>query len=234
MKYGSDKLYSFAADKLFKSEIEEDEIYNKYFASRMKWSFYDSDFFGNGDDISLNANFTCDYDIPFIGGLLKGFEFNKNVYVRTFMNGISTDSAADENTSIWSLTNFERGRKIEELFGGNLPDFFPVIDYYNNGVAMTILSIDHTKSTYLTAAAYRKKLEETAKKLYEFNGAEYKGTVVSGDSIRTKELLIVCPEDNLTDYQQRILDDFISEWNSKGIRVTVQRYQKTVQIDTEN
>ncbi len=233
LRFGTDKLYEFAADKMFAANLEEDETYNKYYKNRLKWKFSNSNFYHGNNDISLTGEFTCDYDIPFLGWLVKGIKFRKNVCVGCFTDGLATEGIGENGESIWNLSNFERGKKIEELFGGNLPHFFPVADYYDHGMVMSILSINHTKETYQSDAALRKTLEDFAKKLYNFNGGEYKGTVIPEGSIISREIKLVFPEDDFTSSQQNVIDNFITHANNMGIRVTIERYQKTVQIDTE-
>lgn len=233
LRFGTDKLYGFAAEKIFQSNIENDDTYNRYFKNRLKWKFSKSDFYHGNNDISLTGEFTCDYDIPFLGGLIKGIRFKKNVLVAAFTDGKATEGIGENGDSVWNLSNFERGKKIEELFGGNLPHFFPVADYYDNGMIMSILSINHTKQTYQSPAALKKTLEDFAQKVYNFNGGEYKGTVIPEGSVIAREIKLVFPEDDFTPAQESVINSFIQKANGMGIRVTVERYQKTVQIDTE-
>ena len=71
-------------------------------------------------------------DLPLPVKITPGLDFVQRARVKAWMGGDETTGVLDGTASngvddIWSLSNFQRGLKIRRLFGGNLPNSFPVI-----------------------------------------------------------------------------------------------------------
>lgn len=77
--------------------------------------------------------------------------------------------------SVWNLNRFERGRKIEDLLGGNLGWNFPVIDKLKNGVVTSIKSIDLSAKTYQKGNNLFNTLKKYINKVDDFSGANWGG-----------------------------------------------------------
>ena len=76
----------------------------------------------------------------------SGLEFVQRVRAKAWMGGDESQGVLDGTSTddIWSLSNFQRGRKIQKLFGANMPYNFPVIAKFENGKAVMIKSMDLT------------------------------------------------------------------------------------------
>ncbi|MBN1623478.1 MAG: hypothetical protein JW903_03835 [Clostridia bacterium] len=135
-------------------------------------------------------------------------------------------SAADEEC-VWNLAPNERGRRIEQLFGGNLPEFFPIIDSFDfiSGEAICILSIDTTLEVYKTENEIRKVIEEEAEKLRNFSSGASGGVKINPNDISSRKLLVVIPQNQLSDDQENMLEDIVFATMDSGIQVEVKRFQ---------
>ncbi len=104
-----------------------------------------------------------------------------------------------EEDNIWSANNFTRGRYFREKEGANLPFNFPVIAYYQAGVAKSIKSMDLTAPSYQDSAYTYEQVKEQIQRLATFHGYESKSpsmpTIKSGDII-SKSLVLVVPENS--------------------------------------
>lgn len=146
-------------------------------------------------------------------------------------NGLDLESKeeeqkeAEDEGDIWSLSNFERGQRFRELFGGNLPFSFPVIARWDGRTATSIKSMDLTAPSYSTAYMASRQLERHLLELANFQGAAYKNKgqeyFVLAEDIRTKELILIIPKNYpnwLSLEQRRIWQDLASQLN---IRLTI-------------
>jgi len=126
---------------------------------------------------------------------------------------------------IWSKDNFTRGDEFREMYGGNLPKMFPVIDAYEDGKATSIMSIDLTAPTYDSEDEIIKKIGGNIDDLYGFGGADTKinGTQYKIDSINTKNLIVVIPS-NADENAKNTVYSMGYYAASKGITMTVEEY----------
>ncbi|MDX1359620.1 MAG: hypothetical protein R3232_12370, partial [Clostridia bacterium] len=100
---------------------------------------------GWGDETRVNASYTYT-------SLLGNFR----VAISSVFTKWKGDAPQDFR-SVWELPPNERGRKIEEIFGGGLPEFFPVLDAYDpiSGHAASIVSMDTTLGKYIDGRMIR-------------------------------------------------------------------------------
>lgn len=149
--------------------------------------------------------------------------------------------AVQSEDDLWSLNNFQRGLKIRNLFGANLPTNFPVIAKFSNGRAVMIKSMDLTADSYQTGDNAEKLLNGYISGLAGFKGMEKpwgsSNIVIHNSDITSRELLLVIPENKLTDVNERLLVLMAEKAKSKGINLTVKRYgtkstQNNIQTDT--
>ena len=136
--------------------------------------------------------------------------------------------ASDEQkkeADIWSEDNFTRGDYFRDMYGGNLPKTFPVIDAYEDGKATSIMSIDLTAPTYQSEDEIIKKVQDNIDDLYGFGGADTKinGTQYTIDSIYQKSLVVVIPS-NSDENAKNTVYSIGYYAASKGICMTVEEY----------
>ena len=139
----------------------------------------------------------------------------------------SEDTHSDED-DIWSLDNFTRGKKLREIFGGNLPFNFPVIASFKDGVATMIKSMDLTASTYQTADVVREKLYGYIEEIANFQGQEEPWgkdrIVIKNDDIKQKQLVLIIPGNTIQSEVERALYECIDYANSRGVTMTIEKY----------
>lgn len=148
------------------------------------------------------------------------------------LDGSGTDNAED----IWSLDNFKRGYKIRRQFRANLPDSFPVISAFSGGKAVVIKSMDLTAESYQRGDKAEDTLKGYINDLAKYKGQESPwgsaGIVIKKDSITSREILLVIPENKLSDSNEALLNDMRRYAEAKGIVLNVKRYG-TKKIATE-
>ena len=229
LTYGDDLFYEEAAETLFTYKLEQNSVYQRFFRDRLQYNFTGSRFFNGNAEIIFRGHFRCDYAVPFLNSLLRGFSLEKTVICNAFTEGITPEFAADgqEPESVWSLSNFERGRILQEKYGRNLPQFFPVIDYYRDGTAGIIRSINHTLSSYQDDSVLERVLDELYTALLAFDGSSYAGVTVKGDRIYGRSIILIFPEDEFTAGQQAVVERFVNLCGRRGVWVTIERYERT-------
>ena len=114
------------------------------------------------------------------------------------LNGKQEAGKEEKKSSIWLLSNFDRGDAFRELYGANLPKTFPVIDAVNGGEITSIRSIDLTSPYYQDLSNVRKKLKEDIDSLgrFEPQSAVIDGKTYSVDHIDSRHLKVVIPENS--------------------------------------
>lgn len=182
-----------------------------------------------GDNIDIVVKYRIKLPLPI--QFSSGFEFVQRVKVKAWMGGDETqgvleDSAAADN--LWSLSNFARGRKIQRLFGANLPSNFPVIARFENGGAVMIKSMDLTAASYQQGNNAQKVIKEYMEGLASYKGQEKpwgsSGTVILEEDIVSRELLLVIPQNKLSDENEKQLSEMERVAPSMGIALIVKRY----------
>lgn len=137
-------------------------------------------------------------------------------------------SNISDKDDIWSLSNFERGRKLREIFGGNLPSNFPVIAKFEAGTATMIKSIDLTAKTYQDSKEVEEAINEYTDKLLEFKGQEKpwgsKGIIIKEEEIKVKELLLILPGNPVKPEISMALETCKEKARNKGISIKVETY----------
>jgi hypothetical protein len=156
-----------------------------------------------------NAAASCLGAVP-LGGW--GATFAK--WGRAFKGG-------DEGENVWKLHFKERGLKIEDQLGGNLPANFPTIDKFSNGVATSIKSIDTTAATYQKPSALRSKLRGYVNSVANFQRADHGGVTIEPQDIVDRQLDLAVPAGGLSDQQLDIIQEVMGYGMSKGVTVNL-------------
>jgi len=118
-------------------------------------NFNNSHLFDDGKNIDIVVEYKIKAPIPF--NILPEIPIVQRVKVKAWLSGENEDKE-----DIWSLGDLERGRKIQKMYGRNLPDNFKTITKFEYGTATLVRSIN------LNANTYKKK---PRKVLYEVNKA---------------------------------------------------------------
>ena len=112
------------------------------------------------------------------------------------------------------------------MYGGNLPENFPVISAFQDGTAILIKSLNHTAPSYQNPAEFHKAVQEMIDALYQFQGADYGGISIGSKDILRRKLILILPENELDPRQEAALMDVMRYSMSRFVEVDLQRYQK--------
>ncbi len=168
-----------------------------------------------GEEVKLNASYTY---ISMLGDI--------RVRMGSFFTKWAGDSH-EKGNSVWELPPVQRGKVLESLFGGSLPEFFPVLDAYDqvSGHAASIVSIDTTLDLYSDGCELKKTIIEKADELSAYKFGKYEDVLITDKDIDTRELIIVIPENQLNDNQFMKLEECMDYTSENSIILTVKRYQ---------
>ena len=177
----------------------------------------------NGDKSIIEV--TTTYSVLTLAGRCERSIYNViPVYGKGDLFLLDLEEQKKEN-DIWSEDNFTRGDYFRDMYGGNLPKTFPVIDAYEDGKATSIMSIDLTAPTYASEDEIIKKVQGNIDDLYGFGGADTKinGAQYTIDSIDQKSLIVVIPS-NADENAKNAVYSMGYYAASKGICLTVEEY----------
>lgn len=126
----------------------------------------------------------------------------------------------DEDDTIWSESNFNRGKFFREKAGANLPFNYPVICYYQAGVAKSVRSIDPNAPSYQDPDKARKSILRDLDRLADFesySGRAGKQPAVEAGSIRHKSYILYVPKNLPATYQANFFEEIRAEAAARGI-----------------
>lgn len=220
--------YGEFARRIFLLYLEEEHVFKSGVAKFDSVTFSGSSFFDHGDDVVLIVRCYMKLPLPLPEKLMEGFELRGRLRFRCFINGdmASYNETVPIETSVWSLSNFERGRIIRQVFGGNLPSNYPVIAKFESGNATMIKSLDHTAKTYQDVNNFSITIKNMVMELVEFNGRNYGGVEVKAGDIKRRELLLVMPVNEMTPSQELALMEIRTYCLAKNVVFIVERYQE--------
>ena len=161
--------------------------------------------------------------IPFVN--IRRLRYSASVKVPVYDYDTGNDEA--DGDSVWSLPSFDRGRKIEEAFGGNLPDKFETLDIFTaGGQGVKIVSVDISKQTYAGGSRFYKIIEKAVKDIAAFSGAEEEGVSIRGEDVKSRSVWIVVPEGVMSEYQRKQFERAVQFGNQSGVEVKLIEYQR--------
>ncbi|NLA70967.1 MAG: hypothetical protein GX850_00785 [Clostridiaceae bacterium] len=128
----------------------------------------------------------------------------------------------EEEYDIWGMSNFERGAAIRKLFGGHLPQFYPVIAAWDGHEAVAIKSMDWTAPTWSSADAVERRLTKFINDLAAFEGAGGEGPPLGG--IHAKRLVIVIPDNEIPWKTESLLNRWRRQALASGVVLDVRQY----------
>ena len=186
-----------------------------------------SSFYEDGNGFELRARCGTHYIFPFFFGNRRGIETVCRVRGNGWLYGGTTRYTVGD-INVWELSNLKRGKVIEEVFGSNLPEFFPAVDLYDerSKTVTAFVSIDVTSPHYRSEANLRKAVFSHASKLSGFNGGECDGVTIKAGDVRYRKILLILP-DNAADpeYANLLLNLSIDCGLRYGVSVESTFYQ---------
>ncbi|KVH51153.1 hypothetical protein WJ39_08300 [Burkholderia diffusa] len=135
-------------------------------------------------------------------------------------------AGAGENApanSVWSQKPFARGTTIEQQLGQNLPQNFPVIDIFKDGVATSIKSLDVNANSYQSMATLARTINGYIDSVASYNGTGkdgWAGVTITSSQITGRGLDLVIPNAGSV-AQQQIINQAVQYGRSKGVAVNV-------------
>ena len=121
--------------------------------------------------------------------------------------------------SPWVLPATARGVEIEQRLGANLPQNFPTIDRFVNGVATSIKSVDLGAKTYQNGAALLGRLNGYVNAVANFSGGRSAGVTVRGSEVTERVLHVAIPAGRMTSAQQEAFATATARAAQRGVHV---------------
>jgi hypothetical protein len=191
-------------------------------------SFQGSSFINNENDITIMIRYKIRF--PFPVRIFPSLNISQSICVRAWADSedLRRQTGESGNDNIWYLDNFTRGKKLRDIFGGNLPYGFPVISKFKDGVATMIKSMDTTLEYYQDADNIREKVDEYMNILSKYKGQDgpwgKDRITLPIDSINTFELLLIIPENPLEPNIEEVLNECRIKAYIKGVRMVIIKY----------
>lgn len=220
-----DYAYGYVAQTMTQKYIDESPLVDCDFIEMNNLNLYRSIFFENDSNvIQLKAISEVETFLPFTAKV--GCEINCGAWGKGMMPHMGVMEEKDETDSIWKRDNYSRGKVIREIYGANLPENFPVISCYENGMVTMIKSLNHKTASYSDGKTFKNTIKQMIDSLASFNEASWGEINIKKKDIKFKRLILVMPEDNLSSIQELALQEVRSYSTTKGILFDLQRYQK--------
>lgn len=224
-QYSSHFIYKLAAQSLCRSYVFDDPFVENEILKIRDLSLYKSNLFQNGTD-KIRVTGTCMLDTYLPFSVQIGF----SVYCSAWGNGrmpqIFIPDSEPSVSGIWNENNFTRGKIFRKMYGGNLPDSFPVIAAFENGTAIMIKSLNHTMQSYQNSNMMEKTIRDMIDTLAVFDGAEYGEIIIGKHEILQRKLILILPENALTVTQDAVIRNMMQYSMLKFVMLDLQRYQK--------
>lgn len=178
--------------------------------------FYQSTFFSGDEDIDIVVAYSVELPLPI--EILPEIYMVQRCTARAWLDG--GDGTSLGETSIWDLPNKQRGMKIEELYGGNLPYDFPVIDIFDaeSKTGTSIKSINLHNKTYQDQAKLKKVLQQYLDDIKLCNSIKYKQ---QDYELINKRLVIVIPKGAINDNNRTVLEEIKEAAIANGIDISI-------------
>ncbi|MHA7812613.1 MAG: endonuclease toxin domain-containing protein [Phycisphaerales bacterium] len=121
---------------------------------------------------------------------------------------------------VWDLPPLLRGKRIEEAIGKNLPDNFPVIDRFENGIATSIKSLNLHDETYQTMSSLKSQVRKYVRQVEAFNGRVWANHEVDADDIVGRALELAVPRGGSRE-QWEVLDGVADYARSRNVNLKI-------------
>ncbi|HYE08620.1 MAG TPA: hypothetical protein VEF53_00420 [Patescibacteria group bacterium] len=178
--------------------------------------FYSSTFFQENEDIDIVVKYRVELPLPV--QVLPEIYMVQRSTARAWLNG--GDGTSMKESSIWDLPNKQRGMKIEELYGGNLPFDFPYIDIYDSAskTGTSIKSINLNSKSYQDKANLNRMLKQYVEDIGMRDTINYKQEKYD---IKVKKLIFVIPKGSINEHNRDVLEQVKSYADHNGIDLTI-------------
>ncbi|RWX44233.1 RHS repeat-associated core domain-containing protein [Candidatus Electrothrix aarhusensis] len=150
------------------------------------------------------------------GSIIKGVR-NLSGKVRGIYN---TCKESDTISDVWRLNPFKRGKELEKIVGQNLPDNYPVIDKFKDGIATSIKSLDVNAKSYQTNSTLMRTVKGYIDKAKAFQGRKWAGANIKPHEISGRALDLIIPSGG-NSAQKDILQRLIKYGKDVGVKVNV-------------
>jgi hypothetical protein len=193
------------------------------------------------NDIDIVARYVMDIPVPIKP--VSEITIVQRATVKAWLGGDTGGlerTAGEEEMDIWLLSNFERGRRLRDIFGANLPLSFPVIARFDGGTAVMIKSMDLTAETYQDKVSVMDTIEGYIKALETYRGQEkpwgQSGIVIRNEDIRRKELTLIIPKNPIDPGIRAAIEECTGIAASRGINLRVEEYgiKGTADVPNQN
>lgn len=220
-----DLFYCQLAEQIFRSCLRDQE---RLFSSI---SFAGSTFYNGDEQFVLHFKCQAPWLVTSMFPWASRYEIARSLVSRGWMAGDRWWSATSEPDSVWSLSPLKRGKELRLRFGGNLPEFYPVIARLEDGCVTMIKSLDHTRETYQSETEFDRTLRQMARQLSNFRGTEGNPSVAEHDQIKEGEirkriLLLILPTNPTSQEQEQVLFSFAQFCAACGVQLEIERYQE--------
>ena len=192
-----------------------------------------SEFYERGNEFTVRVYTKSDYIFPVIFGRGNGVRAFFCLKGNGWLYGGCSRYTIDE-INVWELPSLKRGRVLEEIYGSNLPSFFPVIDIIdrNTGVVAMLYSIDGTAPTYNSERELLRKVLKMAEKLAAFEEGECDGVVVKKKEVKSRKMILILPDNlNGVENAEKLLRISNECMVKCGITVEVSFYQHSYEYE---
>lgn len=163
-----------------------------------------------------------------VNAIYEGVLKKNNIKVQVISAKWSGDGIIAPQQSIWELEPFNRGDIIHQMMGANLNRDFPVLDIYDyyTKEAVSIISINTQDDSYQSGLNFKSKIKQQIDTLSCYTYATSGDVKISNEDICQKSVLVVIPNEQLTDQQVRQINEMMSYAESLDIRLKIKKYQK--------
>ena len=192
-----------------------------------------SEFYERGNEFTVRVYTKSDYIFPVIFGRGNGVRAFFCLKGNGWLYGGCSRYTIDE-INVWELPPLKRGRVLEEIYGSNLPSFFPVIDIIDRktGVVTMLYSIDGTAPTYNSERELLRKVLKMAEKLAAFEEGECDGVVVKKKEVKSRKMILILPDNlNGVENAEKLLRISNECMVKCGITVEVSFYQHSYEYE---
>lgn len=185
--------------------------------------FKESHLFDDGKSIDIVVTYKIRAPVPF--NILPDIPIIQRAKVKAWLDGEDEDKE-----DIWSLGDLERGRKIQKMYGRNLPDNFKTITKFEYGTASLVRSINLNASTYkkkprsvlseVKKAIKELRYFEKDRKTRDENGRiiEY---YIEADDIKYRRVIIVIPKGSRNAEFDKVFDECKKNAKQNNVELTI-------------
>lgn len=245
----ADPVIRFFSKKYFRTQSIKDEN-KRLLAFQVEGGFNGLDFseskiFKDKKTIEIIVRYKVNTILPF--NFLPDIYMIQRASVRAWLDGddnsdegentSDTDSSSDKasQNSVWALSPIERGRRIQQLEGRNLPANFPVITKSDDsGNVAKITSIDLMDPTYLKPRGLESKVRSLMNEVADFESGTYNGININ---VKSKTLVLVVPEGTLSQEHKNLIQAIEGDYNKDGQNIKIEikeAYGKRVEEGSES